>query len=212
VSELVQITDYNSRVLSLIIEQFKEKETVKGIPRAMNIQANDLEEALFEIRDNYWITTAVGVQLDVIGHILNIPRDGRADEEYRTFLLSRVGASFSGTPEEIIATLIFAYEYSTPVIYFTEGYNNPAHYYIIDNDGNDLSNSILEPLSPAGVLGLFVVPILYGDTTLPEPWLLDANGNQIYCAYNTSVDDLITGAGDTLIYDDGDTIGVVSPP
>ena len=67
--DIQKITDYNYNLI-LMIQQYKDKPKFKGIVEGMNDQANDLETAIFEIRDNFWLDTAEGVQLDVIGIIL----------------------------------------------------------------------------------------------------------------------------------------------
>jgi len=100
--EIQKITDYNYN-LNLMIQQYKDKPKFKAILEANNVQANDLETALFEIRDNFWIETAEGVQLDTIGIIVNEKRLGRNDTDYRDAIKSRIIINNgSGEPEIII--------------------------------------------------------------------------------------------------------------
>jgi len=87
--EIVKITDYD-QILDLLIQQYKDKPKFVAILEAMNDQADDLESALFEIRDNYWLSTAEGDQLDVIGEIQGESRQGRNDTDYRTAIESRI--------------------------------------------------------------------------------------------------------------------------
>lgn len=42
---------------SLTLERLKNKENFMGIIRAIHSQANDLETAIFEIRDNFWLNS-----------------------------------------------------------------------------------------------------------------------------------------------------------
>lgn len=176
--EIVQISDYDKNLI-LLIQQYKDSPFLQGIMKVFNKGANQLETACFEIRDLYWLDTAEGVQLDTIGTILGYSREGRSDADYRTFLKSNAGATFSGTPEEVISLLKASYGYPSPIEYFRDSV--PAQYYIYDEDRLELSNDILETISPSGVLGLFAYPIAWGDTADDEPWLIDANGDEI-CA------------------------------
>lgn len=104
--EIVKITDYDV-ILELLIQQFKDKPNFNGILQALNAQAEDLETAIFEIRDNYWVDTAEGDQLDVLGAIQNESRLGRNDTAYRAAILARIGVNNgSGEFETIINALI----------------------------------------------------------------------------------------------------------
>jgi len=104
-----KIDDYNYN-LQFLIQQYKDKEKFRKIIEAMNAKANDLETAQFEIRDNFTIDTAKGVQLDIIGEILGLERDGRDDESYRTLLKVKAEINKSAaTPEALIKTATALY-------------------------------------------------------------------------------------------------------
>jgi hypothetical protein len=103
--EIVKITDYDY-ILEYLLQQYKDKPHFKAILQAFNTQGEDLETAIFEIRDNYWLNTANGDQLDVLGSIQNEPRLGKTDTNYRTSILARVGVNNgSGEFETIISML-----------------------------------------------------------------------------------------------------------
>lgn len=103
--EIVQITDYNIN-LDLLISQYKNKENFKGILQAQNSQANDLEDAIFEVRDEFWLSTAEGDQLDIIGSIHKETRQGRNDTDYRAAINVRIVLNNgSGEAETIIKAL-----------------------------------------------------------------------------------------------------------
>jgi len=58
--EVIQkIADYNES-LSLFLTQFKDSTKLQGIMQAANNSANDIETALWEIRDNFYLDTAIG--------------------------------------------------------------------------------------------------------------------------------------------------------
>lgn len=104
-NEIQQIHDYNYNLI-LLIQQYKDKPKFKGLVEGMNDQANDLETAIFEIRDNFWLDTAEGVQLDVIGLIVGEDRLGRSDADYRDAIKVRIVINTGSGEGE---TIIFAF-------------------------------------------------------------------------------------------------------
>ncbi len=69
---------------------------------------NDIDGLWLELRKKTSINTAVGVQLDVIGVILNLPRVlGEIDPEYRVRLQGNVASlARSGEPETVIVNYL----------------------------------------------------------------------------------------------------------
>ncbi len=163
-SRISRITDYDAVTLNLILDQYKESPRLQGVVRAANTQAEDLEEALFEIRDRFRIDTAEGAQLDTIGRILREERGGRTDEEYRQGLKARGAQTFSAEPEAIIGILKALFG-ATYVEYTPEWNHTPAQYNV--RTDADVTEEQLQAISPAGVLGL-----LYG-------YLQDGEGNTL---------------------------------
>ena len=108
-NDLQKIPDYEE-FLNFLTQQYKTKEKFKAILQASAQQSNDFETALLELRDEYYLSTAIGVQLDVIGDILGLPRDGRDDESYRTLLRVKANLNISaGTPESLITAAVSLY-------------------------------------------------------------------------------------------------------
>jgi len=199
-AELIQILDYDEDTLDKILEQFKNSDNLKSIIKAANISANELEDALFEIRDLFWLGTAEGNQLDVIGIIWGVPRSGLNDTDYLQIIISRIAIINSGEPESIISLikLLFA---ATFVTYLPD---YPAGFYIY-TDGT-ITFDQLTVLSPAGVRAALLQAIHDANGN----YLADANGNVITCVapYLTEYD-FIFEDGDLLSFIDGDTLSVV---
>lgn len=104
--EIQPITDYKD-FKSFLLSQFQTKERFLGIFNAFSNEMNDLETALFEIRDLFYMDTAVGVQLDIIGRVLDLARNGRTDDSYRALLQVKAALNFNaGTPESLITTAV----------------------------------------------------------------------------------------------------------
>jgi hypothetical protein len=86
-----------------------KKEDFEKILSVLLKQVQDIEEANFQILNERSIINAIGVQLDVIGTLLSVSRDGLEDEPYRKKILLKIATnSASGTPNNII-NIIKAY-------------------------------------------------------------------------------------------------------
>lgn len=198
-SEIIQITDYDVDTLNKLLEQYKNSPNLKSIIESGNTSANDIEEALFEIRDEYYLTTAVGVQLDVLGIIWNVAREGLNDADYRLKITARVAVTNSGEPESIIAILkiLFGATFVTYQPFYPAGYN-------IFTDGS-LSITQLETLSPSGVQPYLLQKIYDAN----RDFLADANGNVICCvAPPLPTFDLVFENGNQVALENGDTLFV----
>lgn len=70
-------------------------------------QVQEIEDVLFQLLNERSLTDAEGVQLDLIGEILGLARQGGwTDDEYRILLGVRIGINLSnGEPERMINTL-----------------------------------------------------------------------------------------------------------
>lgn len=104
----VFISSYRSAELPLLLEQYKNSPKFIDFIGAALDQADDLEVALFEVRDYFYLTptalpAAVGVQLDIIGKVFWTPRiPGESDIDYRARIQKRALARLSGTPDDIM--------------------------------------------------------------------------------------------------------------
>ena len=151
--EIEKIDDYNIN-LELLISQYKDKTNFVNIVKSDNSEANELEDALFEIRDNYWIDTAEGVQLDVIGRIAGESRLGRSDADYRMAIKIRIAINNgSGEPETVITFMKFYFN-STKIQLKSVGNANLEIWtdILLDNNGY---NELLKVID-AGI-GLYVI-------------------------------------------------------
>lgn len=151
-SDLVPIESYSEAVMAFLASQYKGSPKLSGMIDSMNPLAQNLEQAIFEIRDLFWIRTAVGVQLDAIGALFGVERVGRLDEVYRQDILRTASATRSGTPEDVIAS-VKSLTGADSVIYVPQF---PAGYWAvpIGGDASNLTQAFLDEISPAGVRGI----------------------------------------------------------
>mgnify|MGYP001400044218 CR=1 FL=1 len=189
----------------LLPGQFRDSIKLRGVIESFNDQSGDLETALFEIRDYFWLYNAVGAQLDVIGSILNFDREGRTDSEYRVFLQTQAGNIFSGTPEDIMSALKNLYGLNS-AFYSPGGVNVPCEYYI-RTDSDDISNSILDLLSPAGVRGFFVSQLVPVST--PENNIISvSSGYNIVTIFRFTLEVLVTELDEEIVTETDENIVV----
>jgi hypothetical protein len=161
-SEIIQKTDYSEN-LTNVLEQYKDSTKLQALIDSPNISANDIEQALFEIRDEFYVDTAVGAQLDVLGIIFQVPRAGLNDTEYRTQIKLKGGLlSGSGEPEFIISVLKSLYG-ATSVKYYPGFPSEPASYTVISD--STITEPELNIFSPAGVRGYVGGYLLQEDGT-----------------------------------------------
>jgi len=109
-NDLVKIDDYTIYT-NLLQQQFKDKEKFVAVINALADECEQIEQAIYEFLTEFSIDTAVGEQLDLLGRIVGLNRDGREDASYRTLLKIKIDINFSaGTPEALIKTAVALYE------------------------------------------------------------------------------------------------------
>jgi hypothetical protein len=146
-ADIVKKTDQNED-LKLMLGQYRKSTNLNGLVATNNKQSQDLEDALFELRDEYYIDTAEGVQLDVIGNIFKVERKGSNDTEYRQRITVTAASIGSGEPEFIISALLALYG-ATYVNYFPGYPGEPASFTVITDAIVTIPE--LTFLAPAGV-------------------------------------------------------------
>jgi hypothetical protein len=91
-----------------------------------------------------YLATAVGVQLDLLGRIYNVTRQGRLDADYRKAIQAVAATAVNGTPDEIITFLQVAYGINGV---YTPEY--PGSFFI--EPPSSITMAQLQAMAPAGV-------------------------------------------------------------
>ena len=173
IPEMQQITDYTGLLQPRVLSQYQQAKRLLGIMEAGTLQADQIEEAMFQVRSGFFLAIAEGVQLDTLGKIYRESRNGRTDSDYRNAIRLKAATAVSGTPDEIILFLKnFASGAPSDLEYSPE---YPGKYAILTSD-DSFGTGILDSISPAGVKGMLGSPILDGNL---DP-LRDGYGNIIY--------------------------------
>lgn len=98
-----QITDHEDGAEARLPEQFKGKELMTALVRAIASEVQDIEDAVYPMLALLDIDTMIGAQLDGIGDILTEPRQGLSDVNYRVALHAKAARiTASGTPEQVM--------------------------------------------------------------------------------------------------------------
>ena len=101
--EIARVEDHCADGLALLLQQFKDKPRLAAVLCALLTPIQELEDAAWQLLTERDLDSAVGVQLDVLGRLVDEPRDGRADDQYRPFIRARILINRSnGLPEEVL--------------------------------------------------------------------------------------------------------------
>lgn len=106
-----RIPDHVQQALDRFLEQYKGKEKLTALVTALVNQVQDLEDAIYSLDEgrqlyNGTIFPSMGVQLDGIGELVGISRNGLNDAEYLVLILGKIGENFSDSTIPAVFTII----------------------------------------------------------------------------------------------------------
>jgi len=106
---ITEITNHVEQALEKILQQYKGKPLVEGLLAALVEQIQALENAIYPLDAGRQLYNAIGAQLDGIGQLVNLPRNGLSDQEYLVFILGTIAEDYSDdtlqTVDNIVETL-----------------------------------------------------------------------------------------------------------
>lgn len=98
----VSVEDHVEAGLSRLPSFWDDKNNARGLLTSYLQYFNQIEDTLFELKNNRGIDTAIGVQLDVLGKLFGVDREGKLDPVYRDAIKQRIGSrGASGTTFDI---------------------------------------------------------------------------------------------------------------
>ena len=110
--------------LALLLGAFDDAEVLRAVLCSYVTRIDALEVALLQVHYLRWLSTAEGVQLDVLGRILGEPRNGATDATYRRGLNSRVLVNASNGKIEELLAIALAFEPSLDSVEARQLYPN----------------------------------------------------------------------------------------
>lgn len=145
--------DFQEHAESLILPQFKNSPRLKEFVKALISPAQQSLDGVNQINSAYDLRTAVGQQLDVLGTLLNTPRNNRYDEDYRAVLKGRILVNnATGSASNFISLLKLA----LGDIQFQVIEQFPATVRVfIYSPQNVIDEQLVNDIVPIGVQGIF---------------------------------------------------------
>jgi hypothetical protein len=147
-----QITDHADRAKARRLQQFKQATNLAAFMDAMSSEVQAYEDAVYPMLALLDIDTQVDDQLDKIGELVNEPRNGASDANYRIAIRAKIGVIVgSGTADEIIQ--LFDDLTGSTTIDYLEDY--PAGFCIY-GDAASYPSATLQALDDSAVGGVYV--------------------------------------------------------
>lgn len=192
--------DYITIGQGRLTNQFSEKPLITALVGAMLAPLTESEAVADQLKNERWISAAIGKQLDGCGYIVGESRQGRDDDAYRAAILFRVFVNTSNaTPEDLIHGL--RYMTSPDDIQYIEQYPATAMLFTDGPNVQDNIQTVMQDLAPAAISQ---VPIMVSFAHAPpfrfskepdnrllnvgERTRLTANGNRISISPNEETD------------------------
>lgn len=121
---VTRITTHVQDGLDRLAEQYKGRPLVVALHTAFYEQIQELEDAIYSINAGrqLWDGTtspSVGQQLDNIGTIVGISRNGLSDAQYLLFIFGKIADNFSDTTLSAISTIV-GYLFQSDIIILQE--------------------------------------------------------------------------------------------
>lgn len=177
--------DFRATMLSRLLMFVQHGPKFTAIVNALATRTENLIAASNTIAAAFDLNTAVGVQLDRLGEILQRPRFGMTDDRYRDLLHVQIDLILSSTASAETLLSVFDRITGAPATTYLEFY--PAQFVIggaVDPDDVTLLVDLLRKAKGWGILGgLTVAPedglVLLADlddAPLADPGVLDYDG------------------------------------
>lgn len=183
---MANLTDIENYYKNLLIIQYYDKPKAQAVIQNW-VDCMAVDGLLLDLPEAFNVNTAVGVQLDAIGKIVNLPRYNFNDDQYRILLNLRIITNNSGVTMKEIDDIMFNFFGKSIVCHNNQ---DMSLTYIVFPEYEDLIPVIqAEQLFPAP-LGVDVNIVVSVD--LPELIFGFARGNIITEATGFSTKDGLT--------------------
>lgn len=192
---LTPINDHIQRALDALPQQFKNKVNWEKLINILIAPFQELEDVAQDLLTNRALDTAIGVQLDGIGQIVGLARNGMNDEQYRFALRFKIFINISSGEAE---TLIRALKYFTDANYIKYDPLYPAGFQMF-TDGSVIPDNLIPTMQSIAMAGVSYIPVA-------------ASFGQIHFAFSDDVRymDFLLNNGDLLLLDDGNPLLIFS--
>ncbi len=166
----VENLDRLSTATDLLIDVFQSKSNFIKLLSSYAQETQEIERMLMDLLDSFYVGTAEGDQLDAIGEIVGVDRQGANDTKYRNRVRARIRLNLtSGTTNEILALAQMLQPAGVDDPVYTPNY--PAGFFIdyrasatpMTQDEADDVWRVIDEATPSGVKAQFFFGLSPGD-------------------------------------------------
>jgi Protein of unknown function (DUF2612) len=101
--KLEHATDHKERAIGVLLSQLRDKPRFTKLIEILVRPLQEIEDVIWDLYTKRRLDSAAGVQLDVIGRIVDEQRAGLNDDDYRAILRIKIRVLFSrGTGPDLI--------------------------------------------------------------------------------------------------------------
>jgi hypothetical protein len=101
-----QINNHVQQALNRLLQQYQGLPNITGLLTALVTQIQDIENGLYPVDQYRQLAYAFGIQLDNLGTIIGIPRNGLPDSEYFVLLLGEIAQNNSDTTAPTMLNIV----------------------------------------------------------------------------------------------------------
>lgn len=102
-----EILDHADRARARLLQQYRGMTKLESVLNIVSTHVQELETALWDIWEVRTLDAATGAQLDLIGRVVKMPREGATDTTYRLRIRARIRLMrSSGLVEDIIGVFV----------------------------------------------------------------------------------------------------------
>ena len=108
---VTKITTHTQDALGRLLQQYKGRPRMMSLVSSTAEQIQALEDAIFALDSgrqlwNGTTSPAIGAQLDGIGQLVGISRNGLSDAQYLLFIFGKIAENFSDTTVQTVLNVI----------------------------------------------------------------------------------------------------------
>ena len=103
---VTKITTYVDDGLQLLGQQYKGRPLLAGLLTTWLTGMQELEDAIYPLDSGRQVLNAIGAQLDGIGQIVGISRNGLSDAQYLLFIFGKIAENNSDTTINTVLTVV----------------------------------------------------------------------------------------------------------
>jgi len=106
-----QIFTHTQDALARLLAQYVGMPRVQSLITTFSAQIQDLENAIYPLDEGraFWngtTTPAIGAQLDIIGSLVGINRNGLSDQQYILFIFGKIAQNYSDGTRPTMAVVV----------------------------------------------------------------------------------------------------------